>query len=142
MRLAERASIGCIVACRAWQSSPTQVTVSPGWNAILPFKNCAEGPEERRTWSGLVAMILVGPDYRQNLRVAFVTDHDLGNHSRYVSGELPIYRDVKLPPNFDLLYMTTDAPVPGNINGLLIQCHKEADRVLKELKESRQGYRG
>jgi hypothetical protein len=117
-----RVSIGCIVECRAYLTDPERVTVEPNPNyAIIPCKNGKKGFEERRTWLKLVEMVQASPRYRDELHFAIVTDHDFRNHARYKSGELPFYGNKVLPPNFDLLFMTTDTLAPDRMNQILIR---------------------
>lgn len=65
--------------------------------------------------------------------IGIVTDHDLGDHEKYNSGEIPLIfgTNLYLPPNIKLIYSSADKKNENFLNQLINKCDKEASRLLK-----------
>ncbi len=65
--------------------------------------------------------------------IAIVTDHDLGNHEKYNTGEIPLIFGTifYIPPNIKLIYSSADKKNENFLSQLINQCDKEASRLLK-----------
>lgn len=131
----ERVSVSGVLECYARFVASTQVEVLYRHHGKIVFRNCRKDEEERFGWFRLVKMITSHPKYSANLRIGVVTDHDIARHSQYNVRELPIYGELYLPPNFALMY-ARDKPMESVLNRLIKECHKDADRVLRQLKET------
>lgn len=131
----ERVSVSCVLECCARLVAPTQVEVLYSNHGNIVFRNCQKDEEERFGWLRLVKMITSHPKYSANLRIGVVTDHDIAKHSQYNARELPIYGELYLPPNFALMY-ARDNKMENVLNLLIKECHKDAERVLRQFKET------
>lgn len=132
----ERVSISCILECYATMVAPTRVEVLYRKYGNIVFRNCPTGEAERYGWLRLVKMITSHPKCNGNLRIGLVTDHDLARHSEYNAGELPIHGELRLPRNFTLLYASSDAGKENVLNTFIIECDKDASRILQQLAET------
>lgn len=68
--------------------------------------------------------------------IGIVTDHDLGKHENYNSGEIPVLEntDLYLPRNIKLIYASADKKNESFLSQLINQCDKEASRLLQICK--------
>jgi hypothetical protein len=132
---AETMAVAALMHCRPAQMSETNVEYRCSV-FFFAFKNCPAGGSERYAWSLLLNMIMSNPNYNQNLRIAIITDHDLGRHPAYNSGSVPIWRDIYLPPNVKLVFATSDSGRDNFMNEMIVDCDKESSRILKQLEET------
>lgn len=107
-------------------------------NGILAFKNCPTEEAEKFSWFKLINILTSSRMYNANLKIAIITDHDLGNHLKYNNQEIPIFKDFYLPENFKLIYASSDAGKENIMNKFLAECDKCSAGILKELKANRQ----
>ena len=98
------------------------------------FKGIPGGEAEKYAWRWLVRWIVARPEYKDTVRIALISDHDIRNHQRYNSGQLPIYGDFYLPKTVTILYATTDSGNTGILNKYIRQCDKHAGMILKGLE--------
>jgi hypothetical protein len=67
-----------------------------------------------------------------DIRIGIITDSDMANHFDISNQKLPIYKDMLLPSNFDLIYAKDKG---GDVTNQLIGfCDKQASRKLKEFE--------
>ena len=132
----EEVSISCILECYAHLAEPTRVDVAFRKYANIVFRNCPEGAAERYGWYWLIKAITSNPRYGGSLRIGVITDHDLARHSEYNAGELPIHGQMYLPPNFTLMYATSDAGKENVLNTLIMKCNTDATGILRQLEET------
>lgn len=135
----DNVSVASISECYARQINSTQVQVSYRKRANLAFKNYLGSDAEKFAWFKLFQIITSTPNYTENLRIALVSDHDLANHHKYNTGELPIYQDTYLPSNVTLVYATSDAQ-EYVLNTLIAECDKDASRIIRELEENGEAF--
>lgn len=129
-------SISCVFECYAKKIEKTQeINIVYRQNGIIAFKNCPKKEAERFAWAKLVARVTSSPNYKENLKIGLITDHDLNNHSKYNARELPIYKDVYLPSNFTLIYAASDTGKENVLTMLIIECDKVASTILRQLEE-------
>jgi hypothetical protein len=137
----DKISVASILECYARQINPTQVQVSYLKRANLAFKNHPDSDAEKFAWFKLFEIITSTAGYTENLKIALVSDHDLANHHKYNTGELPIYQDAYLPSNVTLIYATSDTK-ENVLNTLIVECDKDASRILGELEENGEAFIG
>jgi hypothetical protein len=135
----DKVSVASIIECDARQINPTQVQISWRKRANLAFRNYPGGDAEKFAWFKLFEIITSTADYTENLKIALVTDHDLANHHKYNTRELPIYQDTYLPSNVTLIYATSDAK-ENVLNTLIVECDKDASRILGEFEENGEAF--
>ena len=128
-------SVSSILECRALNAPTARVGIAHGKAGNFIFRNCPDGEAERWAWSKLVAMITSNRAYSDNLRTAIITDHDLTMHSKYNDRTSPIYRDLYLPPNFTLVYASSDA-AENVLNALMMKCDSDSRDILRQLETS------
>jgi hypothetical protein len=98
------------------------------------FRNCPNGDSEKYALFKLINIITSSPKYNSNLRIAIITDYNLGGHIKYNKGELPLYKDFYLPTNFTVLYASSDKK-DNVLNTFITMCDKDAKTLLRELDE-------
>lgn len=92
------------------------------------FRNI-KGKEENLAWAELIRAI--GEDERfPECRIGIVVDSDLGNIEDYNARKLPIYGDIYLPKNIELLYATSDN-ADRITNKFMRMCDKKASELLE-----------
>jgi len=128
-------SIAPVVECYARKVDATQVQVLHRKLTNIAFKNCP-GVAERFAWWKLLELVRSNPTYTDSVRVGIITDHDLGNHSQYNSGELPIYDSIFLPRNVSLIYASAEVGQEEITNFLVKRCEKDAKDVLGQLEKT------
>jgi len=126
-------SVSSILECYPRMTAPTEVEIACRKNGTIVFRNCPNGEAEKHAWYGLVTRITENPGYREDMRIALVTDHDLQKHCQYNAREIPIYQGFFLPANFTLVYATSDAN-ENILNSLIRQCDRDAGKKLHELE--------
>jgi hypothetical protein len=131
----EKISVACFVCCR-FVSEAAQVRIDcEGKLNIYEFHNVPEkeNPE-------MLAVLKVARDVarssgsRSELRIAFVSDSELGSHDGISSRQQLIYGDSYLPPGFVLHYASTDTGQEA-INRLIKFCDKKSSNYLSYLEE-------
>lgn len=113
-----------------------QVKMKYRINGNTVFKNCPNNASERYAWARLIAMIASTPAYRDDLKVALVTDHDLNRHHQYNTRQLPIYEDFYLPANFELVYASGDAKTDSILNMFIAKCDENASDIIRQLEKT------
>jgi hypothetical protein len=136
----ERVSVSSVVHCEVKKqpgsAEPTSYYVNFPWNGIIVFRNCPEElPAEKFGWLALIEGFMC--DSRNVAkRVAFVTDHDLDNHSQYNNRKTPISKDAYLPVNFTMMYGRSDGSNENLLNHVVKLCDKKSTDMLIELERA------
>lgn len=130
----EQISVSCLVEAYPKRISDEQMSLDYRVHGVMVFKNAAQ--PERFAWSKVVGMITGVPQYSDSVKIAMITDHDLGNHAAYMARELPIHGDTYLPPTVTLIYSSTDGVKEEVTNFLLALADKQAGDVLRALEET------
>ena len=129
-------SISGIFECYMEKVENTQtINIRYRQKGFIAVKNVPKNQAERFAWAKLVAIVTSSPNYKENLRIGLITDHDMNNHNKYNAKELPIYKDVYLPSNFTLMYAASDAGKENTLNMLIIECDRVASDILRQLEE-------
>ncbi|MEE9573563.1 MAG: hypothetical protein V3W20_10980 [Candidatus Neomarinimicrobiota bacterium] len=92
------------------------------------------GSEEKQAIMWLINNLKNAPGYSDILKIAIITDHDLGSHTDYNQQQKPFFNDNYLPNNFQLLYASSDTGKENLLNRLIAICDKEARKTLKKIK--------
>jgi len=133
---ADKLSVSGIVPCRVYSSEKNIYAVDFLPHGAFIFRNCPpELSPEKYGWLITINKFCREPDSIKK-KYCLVTDHDLDKHNAYNSRELPIFRDIYLPPNVVLMYGKGDSSKENILNDLVIRCEKEASRILKGIKEA------
>lgn len=127
-------SVVSILECYCRKTTSTRINIIYRKNGNIAFKNCPRNVAEKYAWMKLIPIIKANPNYNENQRVALISDHDLNNHSRYNSHELPIYKDYYLPDNFILIYASSDTGKENILNKFIAECEKDAKAVLSQFE--------
>lgn len=101
---------------------------------LIEFHECLFS-QEQFSWFILHSMIVSSRRYDQSRRYAIVTDCDLGNHIHYNNRTMPIYSDVMLASNVDLLYASSDVG-SSPLNKLIRECDRIAREGLRSAAEA------
>lgn len=102
---------------------------------LFLFTNCTNLHPEKHSWWHFIEILQKEENYSPNLKIAIITDHDLGNHSEYNKGTIPIYKDQILPNNFSLIFATSDTKNDGILNNLISHCDVMASKVINSLEK-------
>lgn len=94
------------------------------WNAQHP---------EKASWQVLIEMITRGKNYDSKKRYALVVDSYLKDHSYYNNQTLPITPNYYLPPNFQLIYASSDKS-DTLLNKLIQLADKAATNTLNHVQ--------
>ena len=105
-------------------------------NGNIIFKKCPDGLEEKFSWIELIKVILSNKNYNDEFKIAIITDHDHGNHTKYNKKELALVEDFYLPDNFTLFYASSDTGKEFLLNKLISECEKDAKKVLNEFEKN------
>lgn len=100
------------------------------------FKNAPKGLEEKFSWKHMIDLMRSSKNYKVEMRIGIITDHDVDNHSTFNSGTSPIIGRFYLPQNFTLLYARSDAGAENIMNWLLRKCEKNAKATLDALQKN------
>jgi len=95
----------------------------------IVFKN-NNSVTEKTNWRELIKYILADKEYKSDFKIAIVVDSDYDNIQKYNSRELPIDSSFCLPPNFELIYASTDSGMENLPNVLISECDKLAKNYL------------
>jgi hypothetical protein len=98
--------------------------------AVFRYQGLLPGEAEKRAVVDLVRSILKDGSYRPNLRIAIVTDHDLGSHIAINARDVPLWGGDLLPINFTLLYASADGGKENALNRAMGVCDAAATEVL------------
>jgi hypothetical protein len=124
-------SVSSILECYpTTHTENDQIKIKYRINGNMLFKNCPNNPE-KYAWARLVAMITSSHDYSDNY-----TDHDVGRHHQYNSRQLPVYEDIYLPSNFELVYASSDTSNDSILNVFITKCDKNAGNILTQLENT------
>jgi hypothetical protein len=93
-----------------------------------------ENVSEKMGWVELIRSILQDKEYKSDLKIAVVVDSDYGNIVKYNNRELPLIDNLYLPPNFDLIYASTDSGMEYLPNQLIAECDKLAKIEYKKFE--------
>jgi hypothetical protein len=105
-------------------------------DGIIAFRNCpSEMSPERYAWFTFARKL---NSNLINIRRIFclATDHDMDNHARYHSREVPIIKGFFLPANFKLMYARADAENQNILNFFIKKCDRESSQFVKALEET------
>ncbi len=128
-------SVSGIIPCHVRPESHNNYALEFLPHGACLFRNCPpELSPEKYGWRITINKFCREPDSIKK-KYCLVTDHDLDKHALYNSRELPIFRDIYLPPNIVLMYGKGDSSKENILNDLIMRCDKEASRVLNEFKE-------
>ena len=121
-------SAACIMLCSVEMPDEGRYVVRYAPACAFEIHNCFEKPENFAI-SILQSMLQSGPGFQRSDRFAIVNDSDLGNHNSFNAGQLPIYGDIYLSSNIDLVYASADT---GNdiLNIIMRKCDKWATRAI------------
>lgn len=89
---------------------------------------------EKMGWVELIRAILQDKAYQQDFKIAVVVDSDYGNINKYNNRELPLIGNLYLPPNFELIYASTDTGMNHLQNKLISECDLLAKRTYKKFE--------
>lgn len=131
-------SVSCIVESSISKESESTGLLQYRINGNILLKGCPVEEAEKYALSILVNMIRHNPTFRENTRVALITDHDLANHYSYNKKLIPIYKNIYIPEHFTLLYASSDTGDKDLVNMLIKLCDNNSHKVLNEL--SSKGY--
>ena len=99
---------------------------------IYEFHNVLKKPE-------LLAILKLAGDvsrskyFKSSMRMAVVTDTELGIHDELNERRIPIYGDQYLPQGFELLYASADTGQEA-LNKIIRVCDRQAGKQLEELE--------
>lgn len=96
--------------------------IRPIYTCILEAHNCI-GSQEAFSITVLQSLIASGEGYSLSNKIAIVNDASLRNQRSINEREIPIYDEVFLLPNTNLIYASTDAGI-DLLNRLLKMCDK------------------
>jgi hypothetical protein len=130
----EKISASSIFRC-TFSKVEQEIEVQAIPDGALFFKNMDTIHPEKFAWSQLCKLIHNNPAYQVWKRIALITDHDLGNHIKYNSRELPIFQGMMLPEKISIMYATSDTK-GKSLNRLIKECDKESSRLLRELEQN------
>lgn len=89
------------------------------------------GKPENFAWKNIIETI----DQNNNIgQIGIIVDSDLGNIPTYNNHEKPIYENFYLPPNFELIYGSSDVGKEYLSNILIKECDKKAKEMLNNIK--------
>lgn len=74
------------------------------------------------------------PGYNSSQTIGVVVDSDLSNIDAWNKRKIPLFKDQYLPPNFHLIYASTDSGSDFVLNKLLKLCDKEANLQLDRIE--------
>lgn len=126
-------SIASVIECYPRSTSAGKLEAPYRMNGNIVFRNCPDGEAEKHAWHAVASRIIPSHGYQDSMRIGLVTDHDLSRHALYNSREIPIYQDFYLPPNFTMLYATSDASA-NLLTWLVRRCDNDARSKLRELE--------
>jgi hypothetical protein len=107
------------------------------WQNMLLFRNSASNLSPKKfAWITEIRRITNAGPHLGSSRFAFVTDHDMNNHTLLNAKKSPIFGDFYLPDSFTLLYGRGDGSSESIINELVKRCDKESSTVLEAIAES------
>ena len=132
-----KVSASSILQCRVKKINQEQIQISTDRVAAIIFMDAPNGLAEKYSWAAWVDMICSSPNYKDSLRIAFITDHDLNSHSKLNAGELPIIGNFYLPNNITLLYASSDVGKENILNSLISMCDKHAKSILVSLEKDK-----
>lgn len=132
----DRISVATIFECYTRNISQQQLDLFYRNGGNLIFKNAPEGLEEKFSWKHMISLLCSSKNYKNEMRIAIITDHDADNHSRFNSGTSPIIGRFYLPKNFTLLYARSGAGTGNIMNWLLEKCEKDAKATLDALHKN------
>jgi hypothetical protein len=89
---------------------------------------------EKMGWVELIRSILRESEFKTELKIAIVVDSDYGNIEKFNKRELPLINNLFLPPNFELIYASTDSGSENLPNKLITECDKIAKITYKKFK--------
>jgi hypothetical protein len=132
----DRISVATIFECYTRKISQQQLELYYRNGGNLIFKNALKGLEEKFSWKHLINLLCSSKNYKIEMRIGIITDHDKDNHSRFNSRTSPIIGSFYLPKNFTLLYARSDAGIENILNWLLDKCEKDAKAILDALHKN------
>ena len=126
-------SVASVIECYPRTTSPDDLEAVYRVNGNFVFRNCPDGEAEKHAWHAVASKVIPARGYREDMRIGLVTDHDLSRHAQYNAREIPMYEGFYLPPNFTLLYATSDASA-NLLTWLVRRCDNDARSKLRELE--------
>ncbi|MFZ4201024.1 YecA family protein [Lysinibacillus sp. NPDC056220] len=114
-----------------YQKVATNLDYVNGMGKVFYHQNNIPG--EKHALVELIQYILFELKIGADKIVGIVTDHDLGNHDKYNSRELPLIEGTELflPENFTLIYASADKKNENILTKLISECDKKATELLK-----------
>lgn len=104
-------------------------------NKCIEFHSIDDKPENL-AWKEVIEAIRNAPGYNQQRKRALIVDSDLGAIPAYNSRERPIYDTFMLPPEFTLIYASTDTGNENIANQMLSLADRISSVILKGLVEN------
>jgi hypothetical protein len=132
----DRISVATIYECYTRKINQQQLDLFYRNAGNLIFKNAPKGLEEKFSWKHSIDLLCSSKNYKTEMRIGIITDHDADNHSTFNSGTSPIIGRFYLPKNFTLLYARSDAGTENIMNWLLGKCEKNAKAILDALHKN------
>ena len=128
-----KVSAACFICCRFIPEGDKVRIDCDGKLNIYEFYNVPGNPE-------MLAILKVARDVsrsarpRRRLRIAFVTDSEIGSHDEISTGRQPIYGRYCLPKGFLLHYASADT---GHeiVNKLIRFCDRQSSNYLRYLED-------
>ncbi|XOV93717.1 MAG: hypothetical protein ACFHWX_03200 [Bacteroidota bacterium] len=100
---------------------------------IFSVHGACEKPENHN-WRNLVNFIRNQRSYLVNESYGIIVDSDLGNLNDFNQRKLPIVDDFLLPPNFQLIYASSDLANDELTNQMISMCDKISKQILIKMK--------
>ena len=131
--------ISVVTAIEAYfvlNASSDSVKIRFSMHPNILFKNAQKGLAEKVGWCKLIGQIIKRDDYSEQLRIALITDHDLGIHRSLNERERPIFKGKNsfLPENISLIY-ASDKGRDNTLNKFIHMCDKESTKLMRGFEQ-------
>ncbi|MGB7293728.1 MAG: hypothetical protein WBD99_16280 [Thermodesulfobacteriota bacterium] len=97
----------------------------------IEFRNPQHNPEK----TGLrlfIRGVMANPNFKNDMKICVITDHDLDSHTQYNKRDLPLIGDFYLPKSFTLAYGSADVGKKDYLPNILMSvAHKSSYDLLK-----------
>lgn len=125
-------SVSCVVQCYKKQLAPDTIKFEFTPINFFEFRNIKE-KQENIAWGTLIELIMKSEIYNNKIKIGIVVDSDLGNILKMNNKQLPIFSNLFLPSNFELLYASADTGKEFLLNKLISMCDKQASMFMDKI---------